>query len=76
MAPTGIVVDRTSGRQRRERNSCERRARALVHIGSSTVVGNGGGLITEFGGQIFSYQNNQAAGNFIDGAPSGTLALK
>jgi parallel beta helix pectate lyase-like protein len=51
-------------------------ANAAVHIGSSTVIGNGGGLITASGGKIFSYQNNQATGNNADGAPTNVLTLK
>ena len=51
-------------------------ANALVHLGNSTVVGNGAGLNTSNGGKILSYQNNQATGNSIDGAPTGVLTMK
>ena len=51
-------------------------ANAAVHLGSSTVVGNGGGLIAASGAKIFSYQNNQATGNNTDGGPTNLLTLK
>jgi hypothetical protein len=51
-------------------------AGALVQLGSSTVRGNGTGLAVASGGQILSFQNNQVAGNGVDGAPTGVLTLK
>jgi hypothetical protein len=51
-------------------------AGAVVHLGNSTVIGNAGGLIVANGGQILSYQNNQASGNGVDGAPTGVLTVK
>src|SRR5262245_24908093 len=50
-------------------------AGAVVHLGNSTVIGNAGGLITVSGGQILSYQNNQASGNGVDGAPTSVLTV-
>jgi len=51
-------------------------ANTIVHLGNSTIIGNGGGLITSGGGIIFSYQNNQASGNVTDGGPTYTLTTK
>ncbi len=51
-------------------------AGAVFHLGHSTVIGNAGGLIVANGGQILSYQNNQASGNGVDGAPTGVLTVK
>jgi hypothetical protein len=51
-------------------------ANALVHLGNSTVFGNGVGLNAVSGGKILSYQSNQATGNFTDGAPTGVLSVK
>ena len=51
-------------------------AGGIVHIGSSTVRGNAGGLIAASGGQIFSYQNNQTAGNVVEGAPTSVFTLR
>jgi hypothetical protein len=35
---------------------------------------NGTGLLADGGGQILSWQNNWVAGNFNDGARTGTIA--
>jgi len=51
-------------------------ANGAIHIGNSTVIGNGTGLNAVGGGKIFSYQNNQATGNTTDGAPTNLLTLK
>jgi hypothetical protein len=75
-AATGIVVDRSSLLGNAGSGILAQGSGALVHIGNSTVVGNGAGLNAASGGQIFSYQNNQATGNSIDGAPTGVLTVK
>jgi hypothetical protein len=46
-----------------------------VHIGSSTVVGNGAGLNAANGGKILLYQNNQATGKSFEGGPTGVVAV-
>jgi hypothetical protein len=75
-AATGIVVHRSSSIGNAGSGILAQGSGALVHLGSSTVVGNGAGLNAASGGQIFSYQNNETTGNAIDGAPTGVLALK
>jgi hypothetical protein len=75
-SPTGIVVHRTSSIGNAGSGILAQGAGALVHLGSSSVVGNGAGLNAASGGQIFSYQNNEATGNSIDGAPTGVLTVK
>jgi hypothetical protein len=55
---------------------CSSWCSAFVHLGNSTVFGNGVGLNAVSGGKILSYQNNQATGNFTDGAPTGVLSVK
>jgi hypothetical protein len=75
-SPTGIVVDRSSSVSNAGSGILAQGSGALVHIGSSTVVGNGAGLNAASGGQILSYQNNQASGNAIDGAATGVLTVK
>ena len=72
----GIVVDHTSSLDNAGSGIFVQGAGAVVQIGSSTVAGNAAGLNAASGGQIFSYQNNQASGNVFDGAPTGTLSLK
>ena len=72
----GIVIDRTTSTLNGGDGIRAFGANALVHLGNSTVRGNGGGLIVGGGGNILSYQNNQATGNGVDGAPTGVLTLK
>ena len=72
----GIVIDRTTSTLNGGNGIRAFGVGALVHIGSSTVRGNGAGLIAASGGQILSYQNNQLDGNGVDGAPTGVLTLK
>jgi hypothetical protein len=72
----GIVIDRTTSTLNGGNGIRAFGAGALVHIGNSTVRGNGAGLIAASGGQILSYQNNQLDGNGVDGAPTGVLTLK
>jgi hypothetical protein len=72
----GMVVNRTVS-QNNSGNGILANTGALVHLGSSTVTGNAvTGLVTNGGGQILSYQNNQVSGNTVDGAPTGLLTLK
>jgi hypothetical protein len=73
---TAFIVDRSSSLLNGGDGIRAQGARAVVHIGNSTVIGNGGGLIVDSGGQILSYQNNQASGNGVDGAPTGVLTVK
>jgi hypothetical protein len=73
---TAFVVDRTSSIGNAGSGILAQGAGALVHIGDSAVVGNGAGLNTANGGQILSYQDNQATGNAFDGAPTGVLTVK
>ncbi len=72
----GIVIDRTTSTLNGGNGIRAFGAGALVHIGNSTVRGNGAGLIAASGGQILSYQNNQLDGNGVEGAPTGVLTLK
>lgn len=72
----GIVVDRTSVLGNAGSGVLAQGGNGLVHIGNSTVIGNGTGLNAASGGRIFSYGNNQASGNFVDGAPTGMLTAK
>lgn len=74
-APTGIVVDHTSSVGNAGSGVLAQGAGALVHLSASTVVGNGAGLGSPSGGQIFSYGDNRTKGNGIDGAPTGVLTL-
>ena len=71
-----FVVDRSSIVSNAGSGILADGANALVHLGNSTVVGNGAGLNTSNSGRILSYQNNQATGNSVDGAPTGVLAVK
>jgi hypothetical protein len=73
-AAAGIVVHRTSVLGNAGSGILAQGAGALVHLGNSSVVGNGAGPAS--GGQIFSYQNNEASGNTIDGASTGMLTPK
>ena len=73
---TAIVVDRSSSLLNGGDGIKAQGAAAVIHIGNSTVIGNAGGLIVTGGGQILSYQNNQASGNGVDGAPTGVLTVK
>ena len=73
---TGVIVDRSLSVFNAGTGILAQGAGALVHLGNSTVVGNGAGLGAQSGGQITSYQNNQASGNSIDGAPTGMLTMK
>jgi len=73
---TAIVVDRSSSLLNGGDGIRAQGAAAVIHIGNSTVIGNAGGLIVTGGGQILSYQNNQASGNGVDGAPTGVLTVK
>jgi hypothetical protein len=75
-ATTGIVVDRSSSVANAGSGILTQGQGALIHIGRSTVVGNGAGLNAASGGQIHSYQNNRATGNGVEGGPTGVLALK
>jgi hypothetical protein len=72
---TAVVVDRTSSLLNGS-GILAQGASAVVHIGNSTVIGNAFGLNVQSGGQILSYQNNQASGNGVDGAPTGVLTVK
>jgi len=71
----GVVVDHTSSKSNAGYGILADGASSLVHLGNSTVVGNGAGLGAISGGQIFSYGNNQTKGNGIDGLPTGVLTL-
>jgi hypothetical protein len=51
--------------------SCTFQAACACHLKPA-----GAGLNAAGGGNIFTYQNNQAAGNVIDGAPTGLLTVK
>jgi hypothetical protein len=73
---TGMVVDRTSAIGNAGSGILAQGTGALVHLGSSTVAGNGAGLSAQSGGNIFTYQDNQASGNSSDGAATGVLAVK
>jgi len=73
---TAFVVDRSSIILNFSDGIHADGAGAVVHLGNSTVIGNAGGLIVANGGQILSYQNNQASGNGVDGAPTGVLTVK
>jgi hypothetical protein len=72
---TGIVVDRSSAIGNAGTGFLAQGSGALVHLGKSTVVGNGACLNAAGGGNIFTHQNNQPAGNPIDGAPTGVLTV-
>jgi hypothetical protein len=72
----GIVVDHSSVKNNAGSGILVDGVGSLVHLGSSSVIGNGTGLNAINGGKIMSYQNNQTTGNFTDGAPTGVLALK
>jgi hypothetical protein len=72
----GIVMDHSSSKNNAGNGILADGPGAVVHLGQSTVVGNGAGLSATGGGQILSYQNNQASGNVIDGAPTGVLTVK
>jgi len=71
-----FVVERSSLMFNGEKGVSAAGANSAIHIGGSTVIGNGTGLFTAAGGKIFSYQNNQATGNTSDGAPTNILTLK
>ncbi len=73
---TAFVVDRSSSLLNSGDGIRAQGRTAVVHLGNSTVIGNGGGLIALEGGQILWYQNNQASGNGADGAPTGVLTVK
>ena len=73
-AAIGIIVDRTSSVFNAASGIFAQGA--TVHLGNSTVTGNNTGFNAGSGGQILSYQNNQASGNFTDGAPTGVLTVK
>jgi hypothetical protein len=48
---------------------------AIVRLSNTSVAfNNGTGLLADGGGQILSWQNNWVAGNFNDGARTGTIA--
>jgi hypothetical protein len=50
---------------------------ATIRIGDSTVTGNTNlGLLAQFSGTIASYGTNKVNGNFIEGAPTSTIAMK
>jgi len=72
----GVVIDHTTSKNNAGYGILSDGSGSLVHLGASTVAGNGGGLGSPGGGQIFSYQNNQLKGNGIDGAPTGVLSLQ
>jgi hypothetical protein len=74
-ASAGIVVDRTSLIDNAGSGILAQGSGALVHLGNSTVAGNGAGLNPTSGGTISSYQNNQVGGNLFDGAPNGSPPL-
>jgi len=71
---TSITVDRSSSVLNRQAGILAQSSNAFVIVGSSTVIGNGTGLSAVGGGSIFSYQNNQLAGNVSDGAATSVLA--
>src|SRR5262245_40120275 len=73
---TAFVVDRSSSILNAGDGIRAQGPAAVVHIGSSTVIGNATGLQALVDGQILSYQNNQASGNVVDGAPTGVLTVK
>ncbi len=72
----GMVVDRTSSNNNAGYGILADGAGSLIHLGNSTVAGNGGGLGATSGGKVFSYQNNQASGNAFEGGPTDVLQLK
>jgi hypothetical protein len=66
---TSVTVDRTSSLL----NLAGVRAQgtpSFVTVGNSTIMSNIGGLSTDAGGHIVSYQNNQIIGNLADGSPT------
>ena len=67
---TAFVVDRSSSLLNSGDGIRAQGPTAVVHLGNSTVIGNGGGLIALEGGQILSYQNNQASGNLAGRRPN------
>jgi hypothetical protein len=73
---TALVIDRTSATLNGGDGIRSQGTGALVHVGSSTVIGNIGGLIAVSGGSILSYQDNKASGNGADGGPTGVLTMK
>jgi hypothetical protein len=75
-ALTALVIDRASATLNLGDGIRAQGAGALVHVGSSTVIGNIGGLIAVSGGSILSYQDNKASGNGADGGPTGVLTMK
>jgi hypothetical protein len=75
-APAGMVVDRTSSTDNAGTGILAQGTGALIHIGSSTVVGNGAGFVAQNGDSVSTYQNNRASGNSFDGAASGVLTVK
>jgi hypothetical protein len=75
-ALSALVIDRTSATLNLGDGIRAQGTGALVHVGSSTVIGNVGGLVAVSGGSILSYQDNKASGNGADGGPTGVLTMK
>ncbi len=75
-ALSALVIDRTSATLNLGDGIRAQGTGALVHVGTSTVIGNVGGLIAVSGGSILSYQDNKASGNGADGGPTGVLTMK
>jgi hypothetical protein len=61
---TGILSNQTSG------------GTATVTVGNSVLYGNGSGMQATGGGILFSYSNNQVAGNGTNGSFTGTAVLR
>lgn len=74
-AATGMVVDGTSAVSNAGTGILASGSGTLIHLAHSTVAGNGAGLTAQ-SGAIFSYQDNQASGNFTDGGPTGVLTME
>lgn len=51
-------------------------ALALVRLSNVVTTGNAKGLFSVSGGALLSYGNNRNAGNTLDGAPTGMIALQ
>ena len=75
-ATTTLVVDRSSSINNGGTGILAQGTGAAVQIANSTVILNGTCFGPVNGGEILSYGNNQATGNFADNPPTATIALR
>lgn len=68
-----IIVDRTTSTLNVGDGLRAFGSGGIIHVSASTVRGNGGGFTAVSGGQIFSYRNNNASGNTVEGAATSVL---